>query len=184
MKAETIKRLYASILLVLSPIFFPKNSDGGMVVQACFSPERKCSSYILSEIEKAQKEILAALYAFTHQDVADALIKARRRGVQVNVLLDSEFDRGNESSKGKYLERAGIEVRRISGEKRVPVEKDSGLMHQKFAVIDGRVLLSGSYNWTLSADRSNHENLLLFHDAEPLAREYRQEFFRLWEKRP
>ena len=54
-------------------------------------------------------------------------------------------------------------------------------MHQKFAVIDQNVVLTGSYNWTLSAEKFNHENLLVFRDARPLADEYRREFFRLWE---
>lgn len=56
-------------------------------------------------------------------------------------------------------------------------------MHQKFAVIDRKVVLTGSYNWTVSADNYNSENLLLFRDAGPLAEEYRKEFFRLWEKK-
>jgi len=55
-------------------------------------------------------------------------------------------------------------------------------MHQKFAVIDSRIVLTGSYNWTASAENYNHENLLLFRDAGPLAEEYRQQFLRLWEK--
>ncbi len=55
-------------------------------------------------------------------------------------------------------------------------------MHQKFAVIDGRIVLTGSYNWTASAERYNHEDLLMFQDAGPLAQEYRQQFLRLWDK--
>jgi len=57
-------------------------------------------------------------------------------------------------------------------------------MHQKFAVIDRSVVLTGSYNWTASADKFNHENLLLFSDAAPLADDYRKEFFLLWDQRP
>jgi phosphatidylserine/phosphatidylglycerophosphate/cardiolipin synthase-like enzyme len=57
-------------------------------------------------------------------------------------------------------------------------------MHQKFAVIDRRVVFTGSYNWTVSAEKLNDENLLFFRDAGPLAEEYRKEFFRLWEKKP
>lgn len=53
-------------------------------------------------------------------------------------------------------------------------------MHQKFTVIDHKVVLTGSYNWTVSADSFNDENLLLFRAAGPLAEEYRKEFFRLW----
>ena len=55
-------------------------------------------------------------------------------------------------------------------------------MHQKFAVIDRRVVLTGSYNWTGSAGNGNDENLLIFRDAGPLAEDYRKEFLRLWQK--
>ena len=57
-------------------------------------------------------------------------------------------------------------------------------MHQKFAVIDRRIVLTGSYNWTHSADNRNDENLLMFRDAGPLAEEYRKTFLQLWERKP
>jgi phosphatidylserine/phosphatidylglycerophosphate/cardiolipin synthase-like enzyme len=57
-------------------------------------------------------------------------------------------------------------------------------MHQKFAVIDSRIIFTGSYNWTYSADSLNDENLLLFRDAGPLAEEYRKAFFNLWDRKP
>ena len=57
-------------------------------------------------------------------------------------------------------------------------------MHQKFAIIDRRVVFTGSYNWTHSAESRNDENLLMFRDAGPLADEYRRAFLRLWERKP
>ncbi len=160
--------------------FFSAESWAGMAVQACFSPSGKCSSHIVRAINEARKEILAAVYAFTSDDIAWALVKARQRGVKIQVIVDQEFDRENQTSKGAFLERQGLLVRRISGLNNGKAERGSGLMHQKFAVIDRSVVLTGSYNWTLSADKFNHENLLLFHDAGGLAEEYRNEFFRLW----
>lgn len=156
-----------------------------MMVQACFSPQGRCSSYILHEIEQAKKELLVAVYAFTSDDLATALVQAKKRGILVQVVVDREFDLANEkSSKGKFFDMQKIPLRRISGMKSIVAEKDSGLMHQKFAVIDRRIVFSGSYNWTRSADNSNDENLLLFRDAGPLAEEYRRAFFRLWERKP
>lgn len=171
--------------LVLTFYFFLFTSAGraGMMVQACFSPLGKCSSHILREISQAQKEILIALYAFTSSDFAWALVKARERGVKVQVILDQGFDTDNKHSKGSFLEHKGFPVRRISGLNTGRQGRGSGLMHQKFAVIDRRVVLTGSFNWTVSANHWNDENLLLFHDAGPLAEEYRKEFFRLWEKK-
>ncbi len=160
--------------------FFRSESRAAMAVQTCFSPSGNCSSHIMRVIGQARKEILVAVYAFTSDDIAWALVKARERGVKVQVVVDLEFDRENPTSKVSFLERRGLAVRRISGINNGKAGRGSGLMHQKFAVIDRSVVLTGSYNWTLSADKFNHENLLLFRDAGGLAEEYRNEFFRLW----
>ncbi len=170
-------------LFILPVVLFPLGSWAGMAVRACFSPLGKCSSHILREIGQAQKEILVAVYAFTSDDLAWSLVMAQQRGIKVQVVLDQEFDAGNENSKGPFLQQQGLPVRRISGLNSGKAERGTGIMHQKFAVIDRRVVLTGSYNWTASADNFNDENLLLFTDAGPLAEEYRREFFRLWEKK-
>jgi len=153
-----------------------------IVVQACFSPQTKCSVHILREIQLAQRELLVAVYAFTSEELAQALAQAKKRGVTVLVVLDREFDVANANSKGRFFEAAKIPVRRISGLRAKTPQKEAGLMHQKFAVIDRRVVFTGSYNWTYSADTLNDENLLMFRDAGPLADEYRRAFFRLWER--
>jgi phosphatidylserine/phosphatidylglycerophosphate/cardiolipin synthase-like enzyme len=180
-----VKRAAISLGLYLL-IIFPSQPVLGaeMVVQACFSPQGKCSTYILREIEAAKQELLVAVYAFTSDDLASALVQAKKRGVVVQVVVDREFDRTNEKSKGKFLDLEKIPVRRVSGVAPKPGDKDAGLMHQKFAVVDRRVVFTGSYNWTQSADSRNDENLLMFRDASLLAEEYRKAFFRLWERKP
>ena len=167
-------------LCILQFAFFTSAASAAMAVQACFSPYGKCAGHIVREIGRAEKEILVAVYAFTNEEIAWALVKAGQRGVKVQVVVDQEFDAANESSKKSFLERQRVPIRRVAG-----LEKGSGpgLMHQKFAVIDRKIVLTGSYNWTMSAENANDENLLLFRDAGPLAEEYRKEFFRLWEKR-
>jgi phosphatidylserine/phosphatidylglycerophosphate/cardiolipin synthase-like enzyme len=154
-----------------------------MVVQACFSPQNKCSAHILREIEQAKKELLVAVYAFTNDDLATAVVQASKRGVSVQVVIDREFDAANENSKSKFLEGQKIPLRRVAGNRSVAMDKESGLMHQKFAIIDRKMVFTGSYNWTHSADKLNDENLLLFRDAGPLAEEYRKVFLQLWERK-
>ncbi|HEX5023566.1 MAG TPA: phospholipase D family protein [Candidatus Binatia bacterium] len=168
-------------LFVLSLQF---SAAAEMVVQTCFSPQGKCSAHILREIGSAKQELLVAVYAFTSDDLATALVIAKKRGVAVQVIVDREFDRTNDNSKGKFLEGQKIPVRRLSGASAKAGDKDPGVMHQKFAVIDRRIVLTGSYNWTPSAENRNDENLLMFRDASPLAEEYRKSFLRLWERKP
>jgi len=159
------------------------SAQGDMVVQTCFSPQGNCSAYILREIEQARKELLVAVYAFTSDELASGLVQARKRGVSVQVILDREFDADNRNSKGKFLEEQKIPVRRVTGMKSAGPDKENGLMHQKFAVIDRKTIFTGSYNWTHSADKLNDENLLLFRDAGPLAEEYRKVFLHVWERK-
>lgn len=153
-----------------------------MAVQACFSPQDKCSTHIVREIGNAKKELLVAVYAFTSDDLAGALVQAKKRGLAVQVIIDREFDARNDNSKGKFLEVQKIPVRRLSGRKPPNSAREVGLMHQKFAIVDRRIVFTGSYNWTQSADSLNDENLLLFRDAGALAEEYRRIFVNLWER--
>jgi phosphatidylserine/phosphatidylglycerophosphate/cardiolipin synthase-like enzyme len=164
-------------------LLFVATAGAEMVVQACFSPHGKCSTHILREIDKAQKELLIAVYAFTSDEIARAVVQAKKRGVSIQIVLDREFDAANEKSQGRFLEEQKIPLKRISGTKAMALEKEAGLMHQKFSVIDRKIVFTGSYNWTRSADSSNDENLLLFRDAGPLAEEYRKVFFQLWERK-
>jgi phosphatidylserine/phosphatidylglycerophosphate/cardiolipin synthase-like enzyme len=170
--------------LLVCVIALPASVTAEMVVQACFSPHSKCSAHILREIDNARTEILVAVYAFTSDELANALVQAKKRGVTVQVIVDRDFDAANDNSKRKTLETQNIPVRRASGIKPAKADRESGLMHQKFAVIDRRLVFSGSYNWTNSADKFNHENLLLFRDASSLAEEYRRVFVHLWEQKP
>lgn len=171
--------------VILALIFgcFIASARGDMAVQACFTPQGKCSAHILREIEQAKKELLVAVYAFTSDDLAGALVQAKKRGVSVQVIIDKDFDARTERSKGKFLQTQNIAVRRLSGTSPQTADKEAGIMHQKFAVIDRRVVFTGSYNWTHSADTINDENLLLFRDAAPLAEEYRKVFLSLWQRK-
>jgi phosphatidylserine/phosphatidylglycerophosphate/cardiolipin synthase-like enzyme len=171
----------AAVILLLLIAGAPARAE--MVVQACFSPQGKCAAHLLREIEQAKKELLVAVYAFTSDELAGALAQAKKRGVAVQVVIDRDFDARTEKSKGKFLEAQKIPVRRVSGIKSNGIEKDAGLMHQKFAVIDRTNVFTGSYNWTHSAENNNDENLLLFRDAGPLAEEYRKIFVLLWERK-
>ena len=102
---------------------------------------------------------------------------------KANAFFDREFDERTERSKSKFLESQKIPLRRISGTKPDLPDKDAGLMHQKFAVIDRRNVFTGSYNWAHSAETLNDENLLYFRNAAALADEYRKIFFQLWERK-
>lgn len=132
-----------------------------------FCPEDVCSSQIIRQIERAQSYIYVAIYSFTLDSIADALIRARNRGVDVKVVMEkSQVDKGSEYER---LKNAGIDVK---------FDKNPDFMHNKFAIIDGKIVVTGSFNWSKHADATNDENLLIVY-SEELARKYESEFFEL-----
>lgn len=166
--------------LVLLFFLFPSQLRGGEV-RVFFSPRGGCEEAILAQLDKAQRYIHVAMYAFTSRYLAQALVRARERGVEVKVVLDRSFQEESEYSKGDFLKRKGIPVKFVTPPVVVRgVRVVKGLMHHKFVVIDGQVVITGSYNWTARAERVNYENLLVFVSSPGLARAYEEEFERLW----
>jgi len=124
---------------------------------------------LISLINWATSTLDIALYSFTDDQLEDAVVAAHRRGVKVRVLLD---DSQEEASGGEY---AKLVVAGIS----VAAEHGTGLMHHKFAVIDGRIVVTGSYNWSAAANDDNYENAVVIECPE-IATAFLEEFEKLW----
>ena len=137
--------------------------------QVYFSPQGGCQESVVSRINKAEKTIDIAMYYLTSREIAQELVKASERGVIIRVFLDQSQE-NSKFAKSRYLIMRSIEVRFYTGK---------GLMHNKFALIDNRTLITGSFNWTATADRENQENLLIMDDND-LIRQYSQRFELLW----
>lgn len=145
-----------------------------------FSPGGGAQQAILERIEEAAESIDVAMYAFTSRELAWALVRARERGVRVRVLLDGDFVQ-NEYSKHRFLNNHGVQVR-VDMSHLTRSGDFQGLMHHKFAVVDRQVVITGSYNWTASAQERNEENLLIFPRSVTLARPYSAQFEELWRR--
>jgi len=109
------------------------------------------------------------MYIFTLQNVAEALISAHDRGIEVKVVFDKSQIAGY--SQYALLKSAGIELRNDTN--------PSGIMHNKVAIIDNRIVITGSFNWTNSAENSNNENLIVIHSVDAASR-YESEFQNIW----
>jgi mitochondrial cardiolipin hydrolase len=136
-----------------------------------FSPGEDCLNAICSGLRSAIKAIDVCVFTISDDRISDALIERHKRGVKLRVLTDNEklLDAGSDIER---LHRAGIEIR---------VDQTEYHMHHKFALIDGKSALTGSYNWTRSAAAYNEENLLVTDDLS-VVRRYAQEFEKLWIK--
>ena len=138
-------------------------------IKVLFSPQDNCAKEIVSKIDKAKNYVYVAMYYFTSRPIAQALVRARDRGVDVKVCLDEEQPT-YEYSKSRYLENKGINIKLIGG---------SGIMHNKYCVIDDYITITGSYNWTASADLKNDENILII-DSKEIANIYKEQFNKYW----
>ena len=134
-----------------------------------FCPADACEQALINEIREAESFIHAAVFSFTLESVADELIIARNKGVEVKVVVDYQQSASQYSVHQKLLE-AGVDV---------VIDSNSGLMHNKFAVIDGKKIVTGSFNWTKNASEKNRENLLVI-ISEELASYYEAEFIRIY----
>jgi phosphatidylserine/phosphatidylglycerophosphate/cardiolipin synthase-like enzyme len=165
----TTSFLVALLFIIFIPLSVDSQKEDLELIQVFFSPEDNCGGEILKRIEEAKHTIDAALYLFTSQPLSRAIVNAKERGVKVRIFLEGEKV-DDRYSKDDYLKRNGIPLR---------VRDDRGLMHNKFCVIDGKTLITGSYNWTHSADLWNDENIIILQAPEVILM-YAEYFERLW----
>lgn len=162
---------YICLFLVLS--FCPlrpvhANEPVGCQVRAKFSSEGSLSDAVTAEIQRAKSKVLLALYGFNNPLLAESLIGVAKRGVAVKIKIDAaKGEERRESRIIQQLRAAGVQVRSVAAD---------GRNHNKFAVIDQKKVITGSYNWTIKAE-GNWENIL-FLDCPTLAKKYEEE----WEK--
>ncbi|HDI82703.1 hypothetical protein DRQ17_04710 [bacterium] len=147
------------------------------LIQVFFSPNGGCKDAVLKEINSAKRSVQVAVYLLTDREISNALLNAKERGVDVKVVLDGEQADEISYSKHIYLKKHGVDVRLV-----YPGKSGKGIMHHKFAVIDKKTLLTGSFNWTPTADRYNHENLLVIKKNKKLLKKFLAEFKRLYKK--
>jgi phosphatidylserine/phosphatidylglycerophosphate/cardiolipin synthase-like enzyme len=110
------------------------------------------------------------MYTYCDESLADAAIAAHERGVVVRIMLD-RMQVFQKSSQARKLVAAGMNVR---------ISKNTAIFHDKLAIVDGRVVLTGSFNWTIGAETRNEENLCRIESSEVAARAEDQ-FNVLWE---
>jgi phosphatidylserine/phosphatidylglycerophosphate/cardiolipin synthase-like enzyme len=159
--------------LPAGPATPPEHAATG-TVQVAFPPWDDAEALVIAAIVDAREQILVQAFSFTSAAIARALIAAKRRGVDVRMTVDREQTFGGEFTRVPELAAAGIpiwlEVRYVAAHSKVMII-DSGS--------DAPVLITGSYNWTWSAQHRNAENLLIVRGDTKLTRAYRKN----WELR-
>uniref|UniRef100_A0A8C6QYE9 Mitochondrial cardiolipin hydrolase n=2 Tax=Nannospalax galili TaxID=1026970 RepID=A0A8C6QYE9_NANGA len=138
----------------------------------CSLPHGESSlSRLLRALLAARSSLELCLFAFSSPQLGRAVQLLHQRGVRVRVITDCDYMALNGSQIG-LLRKSGIQVRH---------DQDLGYMHHKFAIVDKKVLITGSLNWTTQAIQNNRENVLIMEDAE-YVRLFLEEFERIWEE--
>jgi len=130
---------------------------------------------IINAIGQAQKTLDIALFSFTDDQLGNAVVQAHRRGVSVRVLLAGGQEKVLGGEHGKL----------VNANVAVSVAQGRGYFHHSFAIIDGELVITGSYDWSDAADQHNYENVVFIScpvltAAQTVAEKYTSEFGRLW----
>lgn len=135
--------------------------------EVLFSPWDDAEGRLIASLGQARQSIHVQAYLLTSRSIAKALLQAHQRGVRVQVLADGAMVAGSESSRIPMLAQAGVPVW---------LETRYANAHNKVMLVDAEgerpVVLTGSYNYTWSAQARNAENLLILRDNRTLAETY------------
>lgn len=174
-------RVLAPILVALAATIAPAPAGAANTafaaagrVELAFTPGDAVDMRIAAAIAGAEREVLVLAYSFTNPKIAQALAAAHRRGARVEIVAD----------RGQTLELPQSAVPALARDG-VPVWLDGnfGAAHNKVVIIDAdaphAITITGSYNFTLAAQRKNAENVVMLQDNPEVARAFRAYFTRL-----
>lgn len=128
--------------------------DRPLPIEVHFAPEGGCTDAILRELRAAKSTVLVQAYWFTSAPIAKALVETHQRGVQVKVILDkSRMEKDH--TQADYLLHMGVPTL---------VDGKHVTAHNKVILVDGKVVITGSFNFTEQSEKQNAENLLVIRD--------------------
>lgn len=150
------KKLYLLILFLFLLCSFPVYAFKADIEQVRFSPHGGCQQAIINELNKAVGEVYVQAYSFTSAPIAKALLNAKKRGVNIQVILDKSQKKQRYSSYIFFQNQS------------IPVFIDSvhAIAHNKIIIIDRQTVITGSFNFTKAAEEKNAENLMIIRSSE------------------
>lgn len=158
---------YIILLLFFVNISYAQEYQSEGTFSIYFSPNGGCTDAIITEIASAEKEILIQAYSFTSSPIAQALINSKKKGINIQII----FDKGQKSS--KYSSIFALSNANIYSY----VDSKHAIQHNKYMIIDQKVLITGSFNFTKNAEFNNAENLLIFKDNKKIIELYTENFY-------
>ena len=142
----------------------------GTDVETYFSPDDNVASRLLDVIGAARESIYFLAYSFTSDDIAQVMQERFDAGVTIQGVMEDAQIESNQGTEFDLFRQLGLDVRR---------DGNSGQMHHKVIIIDRSIVITGSYNFTASAEDRNDENLIIIYSPE-IANLFLREFQRVF----
>ena len=167
---------FATITLFSVLVFTPSTGcleEQKSTVACYFSSRQECKPAVLNLLGLIESSVDIAIYGLTEEDITNRIIQLHKSKIAIRVIADKLQSKGK-YSKVKDLQRAKVPLKIMSG-------FSGGIMHHKYLVVDRKVVLTGSYNFTTGATKCNYENFVIIRSKE-VAERYLEEFERMWNK--
>ncbi|GAB4538791.1 MAG: phospholipase D-like domain-containing protein [Anaerolineales bacterium] len=129
----------------------------GTEMQVYFSPDDGAQAHLLEALNAAQESVYFMAFSFTSNEVGAVVLQKAEEGLSVRGVMEEEQVKSNIGTEYDAFKQAGLNVR---------IDGNAGQMHHKVIIIDERVVVFGSYNFTNSAETRNDENMVIIDNAE------------------
>ncbi|KPK88431.1 MAG: hypothetical protein AMJ88_19030, partial [Anaerolineae bacterium SM23_ 63] len=149
---------------------YPVLTIDGIQVEVYFSPDDGVEDRIVDVLRGAEESIDFMVYTFTSDALAEVILERAKGGVDVRGVIEKD-QASNPGSDYERLRQAGLDVR---------LDSNPRNMHHKVIIIDGSIVITGSFNFSRSAEEHNDENILILYDVG-VSQEYLLEFKRIFE---
>jgi phosphatidylserine/phosphatidylglycerophosphate/cardiolipin synthase-like enzyme len=150
-------------LIFISNLGYGEYFDTKSSYEECFTPAQECTAIILRELDHAKKEILIQAYSLTDPSILTAINDLHVRGIDIKIIIDK-----NQVKAIKYLSMLHIPLW---------IDRKVTIQHNKVIIIDGKEVLTGSFNFSKAANMRNAENLLIIKD-KGLAQKYKENWLK------
>jgi len=156
-----MRRLLAIVLCVCAGVGWPLAGEAApkmpATVEVYYSPHGGCTEALVHALQAARQTVLVQAYSFTSPQIEQALVDAAKRGVKVQLILD----RSNLTQKSSELAEAAA-----TASLHIWIDARHKIAHNKVMILDGEIVITGSFNFTHNAEADNAENLLIIHSKE------------------
>ena len=142
-----------------------------VICECYFFPNPSNEQRVVNMFRTCKKTLDIAIFTFTRDSIAQAILEAHQRGVKIRCIGDD----GNSKVKGSDV--------RLLASIGIPCKTDNNIrfhMHNKMAIIDNSVVITGSFNWTNQAVNKNQDNILFIEDKN-IANQYTEYYNHIWD---